>query len=106
MAIAGLLVHTLSEHIKTVEAQIKKMPEMTSHGIHQNQYVVVVAEAPSDQLEKKADRIKKIEGVLAIYTTYVTIEDELDGSAHSFEEDPGDFDDSADDDEYADEDEG
>ncbi len=85
MAIAGLLVHTLSEHIKTVEAQIKTMPEMTCHGIHQDQFVVVVAESPSDQLEKKANLIKAIDGVLAIYTTYVTIEDELD-----------DFDDSGD----------
>ena len=80
MAIAGLLVHSLSEHIKTVEAQIKTMPEMTSHGIHQDQFVVVVAEAPSAQLENKVERIKDIEGVLAIYTTYVTIEDELDTS--------------------------
>ena len=102
MAIAGLLVHTLSEHIKTVEAKIKKMPEMTSHGIHQNRFVVVVAEAPSGKLENKVNRIKDIEGVLAIYTTYVTIEDELD----NMQEDPGDFDDSGDDDEYAEEDEG
>ena len=80
MAIAGLLVHSLSEHIKTVEAQIKTMPEMTSHGIHQDQFVVVVAEAPSGKLENKVERIKAIEGVLAIYTSYVTIEDELDTS--------------------------
>ncbi len=87
MAIAGLLVHTLSEHIKTVEAQIKTMPEMTSHGIHQDQFVVVVAEAHSAQLEDKVERIKEIDGVLAIYTTSVTIEDELDDS--DMEEDEG-----------------
>jgi nitrate reductase NapAB chaperone NapD len=38
---------------------------------------VVVAEAPSDQMEKKVDRINDLEGVLTIYTTYVTLEDEL-----------------------------
>jgi len=59
---------------------------MISHGIHQDQYVVVVAEAPSSQLEEKVERIKDIDGVLAIYTTSVTIEDELDDS--------GGFDDS------------
>ncbi len=86
MAIAGLLVHTISEHIKTVEAQIKKMPEMTSHGIHQDQFVVAVAEAHSSQLEEKVERIKDIDGVLAIYTTYVTIEDELGASNDSGDE--------------------
>ncbi len=78
MAIAGLLVHTLGEHLKGVEKQIKGMPEMTTYGIHQDQYVVVVAEAPSDQMEERVDVIKAIEGVLTIYTTYVTIEDEME----------------------------
>ena len=77
MAIAGLLVHTLKEHLEDVEKQIKDMPEMTTYGRHQDQYVVVVAEAPSDQMEERVDRIKELEGVLTIYTTYVTIEDEI-----------------------------
>ncbi len=77
MAIAGLLIHTLKEDLETVESQIRSMPGMTTYGIHQDQYIVVVAEAPSDQMEKKVDLIKDIEGVLTIYTTYVTIEDEL-----------------------------
>ncbi|MFH1954747.1 MAG: chaperone NapD [Pseudomonadota bacterium] len=78
MAIAGLLVHTLKEHLEDVENQIKDMPEMTTYGTHQDQYIVVVAEAPSGQMEKRVDRIKDLEGVLTIYTTYVTIEDELE----------------------------
>ena len=77
MAIAGLLVHTLKENLEDVEKQISSMPEMTTYGIHQDQYIVVVAEIPSDQMEIKVDRIKDIEGVLTIYTTYVTLEDEL-----------------------------
>ena len=77
MAIAGLLVHTLEEHLEDVEKQIKGMPEMTTYGTHQDQYVVVVAEAPSDEMETRVDSIKELEGVLTIYTTYVTIEDEI-----------------------------
>lgn len=83
MAIAGLLVHTLKEHLEDVERKIKSMPEMTTYGAYQDQYIVVVAEAPSDQLEKRVDRIKDLEGVLTIYTTYVTIEDELDTNFNS-----------------------
>lgn len=77
MAIAGLLVHTLKEDLEAVEKQINSIPEMTTYGIHQDQYVVVVAEAPSDQMENKVDLIKDLEGVLTIYTTYVTLEDEM-----------------------------
>ena len=71
------MVHTLEEHLEDVEKQIKSMPEMTTYGIHQDQYVVVVAEAPSDQMEERVDSIKELGGVLTIYTTYVTIEDEI-----------------------------
>jgi len=78
MAIAGLLIHTLKENLEVVERQINAMPEMSTYGIHQDQYIVVVAEAPSNQMEKKVDRIKDLEGILTIYTTYVTIEDEID----------------------------
>ncbi len=80
MAIAGLLVHTLPEDLEAVETEIGRMPEMTTYGIHQNQYIVVVAEVPSAQMEKRVDAIKDIQGVLAIYTTYVTLEDEVLGS--------------------------
>ena len=77
MAIAGLLVHTLSENVKTVERKIGKMPEMTTYGIHEDQYVVVVVETEADYMEKTVDKINMIDGVLTIYTTYLTIEDEL-----------------------------
>ena len=77
MAIAGLLVHTLKEHLKSVEKQIGSMPEMTTYGCHQDQYIVVVAEAPSARLESTVEQIEAINGVLAVYTTSVTVEDEI-----------------------------
>ncbi len=78
MAIMGFLVHTLDENVEEVEARVRNMPEMTTYGIHENHYIVVVAEAPSDKIEDVVERIKKFEGVLTIYTTYLTIEDEID----------------------------
>ncbi len=77
MAIAGLLVHTLPEYLEEVEEKISLMADMTTYGIHQNQYIVVVAEVHSGRMEKRVDAIKDIEGVLTIYTTYVTLEDEF-----------------------------
>lgn len=77
MAIAGLLVHTLAEDLTRIEGEIKVMPGMTTYGCHQDQYVVVVAEAPSNQMEAEVKKIEAIDGVLTIYTTYVTVEDEM-----------------------------
>jgi len=81
MAIAGLLVHTLTEDLARIEGRIKQMPEMTTYGCHQDQYIVVVAEAPAERMEKTVKQIEDIDGVLTIYTTYVTVEDEMDDSS-------------------------
>jgi nitrate reductase NapAB chaperone NapD len=77
MAIAGLLVHCLKEELTGIEAKVGSMPEMTTYGTQQDQYLVVVAEAPSQNMEKTVERLQDIDGVLAVYTTYVSIEDEL-----------------------------
>ncbi|RUM37301.1 MAG: hypothetical protein DSY50_00575 [Desulfobulbus sp.] len=78
MAIMGLLVHVLKEDVETVEEKVGQMEEMTTYGIHEDQYVVVVCETVSDQIEQVMDRVKQLNGVLTIYTTYLTIEDEMD----------------------------
>ncbi len=78
MAIAGLLVHTLKENLQDVERQLDSMPEMTTYGTSEDQYIIVVAEAPSEEMEKRVEKIKKLDGVLTIYTTFVTVEDELE----------------------------
>ena len=80
MAIAGLLVHTLEEHVEDVRTRISAMPEITTYGIHEGQYIVTVAEFPSERMEEELEKIKDTEGVLTIYTTYVTIEDELENA--------------------------
>ena len=77
MAIAGLLIHTQESELGQIEARVRKMDGMTSHGCHQDQYIVVVAEAPSDQLEDRVKKIEELDGVLTIYATYVTLEDEV-----------------------------
>jgi nitrate reductase NapAB chaperone NapD len=78
MAIMGFLVHTLDEAVQEVETAIQAMPEMTTYGVHQEHFIVTVVEAPSNKIEKTVDKITKLEGVLTTYTTYLTIEDEID----------------------------
>ena len=78
MAILGFLIHTLDEDVREVEAMVKKMPEITTYGVHQDHFIVTVAEVPADDVEKTMNKIKELDGVLTTYTTYLTIEDEID----------------------------
>lgn len=78
MAILGFLIHTLDEDVREVEAKVKKMPEITTYGVHQDHFIVTVAEVPADDVEKTMNKIKELDGVLTTYTTYLTIEDEID----------------------------
>ncbi len=78
MAIMGFLVHTLPDDLQHVERVVDRMDGMTTYGIHNDQYIVVVAEAPSDKIDDEVDKIKELDGVLTIYATYMTVEDEMD----------------------------
>ncbi len=80
MAIAGLLLHALKDNLASVEAALQTMPEFTTYGVYEDQYLVVVAEAPSGRLESLVDGLKELAGVLTVYTTYVTVEDELENA--------------------------
>jgi len=78
MAISGILIHCLKDNIQNVEKMVNSMEEMTTYGIHEDQYVVAVVESPSDTIEQVVRRTGSMEGVLTVYTTYLTIEDEID----------------------------
>jgi nitrate reductase NapAB chaperone NapD len=73
----GFLVHTLPESTQTIERSLQAMPEMTTYGIHQDCYIVAVAEVPSASLETSLDAVKALDGVITCYVTSVTVEDEL-----------------------------
>jgi nitrate reductase NapAB chaperone NapD len=76
MAILGFLTHTLTGQAYAVETALKSMPELTTYGVHKDSYLVTVAESPSEQLEALLDRVRAVEGVLAIYVTSLSREDE------------------------------
>ncbi|MCL2789353.1 MAG: chaperone NapD [Desulfobulbus sp.] len=76
MAILGFLTHTLADHAHAAEKTLAAMPELTTYGVHKGCYVVTVAEAPAEQLEALVDRVKAVEGVLVVYVTSFTREDE------------------------------
>ena len=77
MAIMGFLVHSTGDDAEAVEGLVSAMPEMTTYGIHQDCYIVAVAEAPNQELENVLDRVHQLPGVLTCYVTSLTVEDEL-----------------------------
>ncbi len=76
MAILGFLTHTLTERVQDVERALSAMPELTTYGIHKECYVVAVADAPAAKMEAVVDRVKAVDGVIAVYVTSYTTEDE------------------------------
>ena len=77
MAITGLLVQTLMDEVQEVETRLAAQPGATTYGVHQDQYVVAVLEAPHRDLEDRLRELEEMEGVLKIYTTYLNLEDEM-----------------------------
>ena len=88
MAIMGFLVHALPQESKKVEASLKNLPELTTYGIHQDDYIVAVAEAAHQDMEGVLERVQALEGVLTCYVTSLSMEDELpDDTAQGRRED-------------------
>jgi len=78
MAISGLLIHALPDSARAVESAVSVMPGMTCYGLHDDCYVVAVAECTLDRLDEVMRGIRALDGVLALYPTYLTVEDEVD----------------------------
>jgi nitrate reductase NapAB chaperone NapD len=72
----GFLVHGAPGAAVGVEALVSAMPEMTTYGIHQDDYIVAVAEAPSADMEGLLGRVHALDNVIACYVTSLTVEDE------------------------------
>lgn len=73
----GFLVHALPDKSTIVEAGLGKMSEITTYGIHQDDYVVAVAEAPHQEMEDLLQKVHALDGVLTCYVTSLSMEDEI-----------------------------
>ena len=77
MAILGFLVHTVEDASPAVENSMKQFEEITTYGIHEDCYVVAVADTPQPELEALLERVKALDGVITCYVTSLSLEDEL-----------------------------
>lgn len=78
MAIAGLLVHARKDALASVEIKVGAMDGLSCYGVHDEQFIVTVAEVPAEKMNETVEAVKALDGVLTVYTTYLTVEDEMD----------------------------
>ena len=76
MAITSIILHAQIEKIDAIRDAVEAYDDLQIYGLHDDQYLIVIAETPSSQLEDRLEELEKIDGVLSVYTTYVNIEDE------------------------------
>lgn len=78
MPIVGFIVHTLPESSVVVSQKLDVMPEVSTYGIHDDCYIVAVAEVSGQRLEGLMDAVKNIPDVIACYVTSLHNDDQLD----------------------------
>ncbi len=79
MAIAGLAILVKKEKVQDVYKRLEEYPEITTYGIHQDQYIVAVVEtSPQTDLEKYLENLKNSHSdILGIFPAYANFEDEV-----------------------------
>ncbi|MDR1489418.1 MAG: chaperone NapD [Desulfovibrio sp.] len=79
MAIAGFLVHAEAGESERLEKVLAEISGISTFGIHRERYIVAVAEAPGNSMENLLRSVHDMDGVLTVYVTSMTVEDELEG---------------------------
>ncbi len=79
MAIAGVAILAKKEEVQKVYQRLKEFPEITTYGIHQEQYIVAVIETtPQTDLQAFLEKIQKEDpAILGIFPAYANFEDEM-----------------------------
>lgn len=78
MGIVGFIVHTLPGSSPAIEKKLGTLDGITTYGIHNDNYIVAVADAPINTLETLLNSVKNIDGVLTSYVTSFHSDDELE----------------------------
>lgn len=78
MPIAGVVILTEKEKTNAVLEELNTTPNITTYGIHKENNIIAVFEAEnSKDMEKISNHISKnISGIVGVYPSYVSYEDE------------------------------
>ncbi len=78
MPIAGVVVITDKKKTNDALNMLEEMENVSTYGVHKENHIIVVLEGKDEEdLEAMTARISAdIPGILGVYPTYVTFEDE------------------------------
>ncbi|MDZ7291555.1 MAG: chaperone NapD [candidate division KSB1 bacterium] len=78
MLIASMIVKVVPEKAEEVMQQLRRVPNVTTYGVHKENNLIIVAEAhDAEQLENLSKYLTtEFEGVLGVFPTYVTADEE------------------------------
>jgi nitrate reductase NapAB chaperone NapD len=74
-----MIVKTLKDKAEEVALQLKRIPNVSTHGIYKEDNIVVVLEAEREEELENLSRyiMSEFEGILGIYPTFVGSEDNV-----------------------------
>lgn len=77
MLITSMIVRAAPETIHRLSRLLDKIPNVSTHGVHRQEYIIVVAETRDvPQLENLISYISNdFDGVLGVFTTYANWEE-------------------------------
>ena len=79
MAISGIIVKVQSELLDEVKSVLEGMDNISVEAISPNKEIVAVMESKSlDDMKKECFALEKIAGVIGVYPSFVTTEDEME----------------------------
>jgi nitrate reductase NapAB chaperone NapD len=78
MIIASMIVKTKTGMAEEVELQLKRVPNLTTHGIYKDDNIIVVMEAEKEEELVDLSRyiMNENEGILGTYPAFISSDDE------------------------------
>lgn len=78
MAISGIIVKVQLDLLDEVKAVLDSMDNISVEAVSPNKEIVAVMESKSlDDMKKECFALEKIAGVIGVYPSFVTTEDEI-----------------------------
>lgn len=80
MIIASMIVTTQTGMAEEVALQLKRIPNLTTHGVYKGDNIIVVMEAEKEEELVNMSRyiMNEFEGILGTYPTFIANEDDLE----------------------------
>ncbi|HSL90675.1 MAG TPA: chaperone NapD [Ignavibacteriaceae bacterium] len=80
MIIASMIVTTQTGMAEEVALQLKRIPNLTTHGVYKGDNIIVVMEAEKEEEMVNMSRyiMNEFEGILGTYPTFIANEDDIE----------------------------